>query len=55
MGLSEAELAERSGCTVDKVRELVRLGILVPHEDGFAARDAHRVRLMQAFEDDGDL
>jgi adenylate cyclase len=53
MGLSEAELAERSGCTVEKVRELVRLGIFVPHEDGFAARDAHRVRLMQAFEDAG--
>jgi adenylate cyclase len=53
MGLSEAELAERSGCTVEKVRELVRLGILVPHGDSFAARDAHRVRLMQAFEEAG--
>ena len=53
MGLSEAELAERSGCTVDKVRELVRLGILVPHGEGFAPRDAHRVRLMQAFEEAG--
>ena len=53
MGLSEAELAERSGCTVDKVRELVRIGILVPHGDGFAARDVHRVRLMQAFEEAG--
>jgi adenylate cyclase len=55
VGLSEAELAERSGCSVERVRELVRLGILVPRgEDGrFAASDAHRVRLMQAFEDAG--
>jgi adenylate cyclase len=55
VGLSEAELAERSGCSVERVRELVRFGILVPrHEDGpFAAKDAHRLRLMNAFEDAG--
>jgi len=55
VGLSEAELAERSGCSVERVRELTRLGILVPRDgDGpFAAADAHRVRLMQAFEDAG--
>jgi adenylate cyclase len=55
MGLSEAELAERSGCSLERVQELVRLGILVPRDrDGpFDARDAHRVRLMQAFEDAG--
>jgi adenylate cyclase len=55
VGLSEAELAERSGCSLERVRQLVRLGILVPrHHDGpFAATDAHRVRLMQAFEDAG--
>ncbi len=55
MGLSEAELAERSGCSVERVRELVRFGILVPRdEDGpFAATDAHRVRLMHAFEEAG--
>jgi len=55
MGLSEAELAERSGCSLERVQELTRLGILVPHDqDGpFDARDAHRVRLMQAFEDAG--
>ena len=37
------------------MQELVRLGILVPRDrDGpFDARDAHRVRLMQAFEDAG--
>jgi adenylate cyclase len=53
MGLTAAELAERSNCTPERVQELTRLGILVPHGDGFAARDAHRVRLMQAFEDAG--
>jgi adenylate cyclase len=55
VGLSEAELAERSGCSLERVQELVRLGILVPrdHDGPFAATDAHRVRLMQAFEDAG--
>jgi adenylate cyclase len=55
MGLSEAELAERSGCSPERVQELTRLGILVPRDqDGpFDAKDAHRVRLMQAFEDAG--
>jgi adenylate cyclase len=52
VGLSEAELAERSGSSVDKVRELERLGILVPREDDgpYAPKDVHRVRLMEAFE-----
>jgi adenylate cyclase len=55
VGLSEAELAERSGSPVGRVEQLVRLGILVPsEEDGpFTAADVHRVRLMQAFEDAG--
>src|SRR5919109_4219452 len=55
MGLSAAEIAERSGCSVERVRELERLGILVRRDDDgpFAARDVHRVRLMQAFEDAG--
>jgi adenylate cyclase len=55
VGLSEAELAERSGCSLERVQELTRLGILVPRDqDGpFDAGDAHRVRLMQAFEDAG--
>jgi adenylate cyclase len=52
VGLSEAELADRSGSSVGKVRELERLGILVRHgQDGpFATSDVHRVRLMEAFE-----
>jgi adenylate cyclase len=55
VGLSEAELAERSGSSLERVQELARLGILVPRDrDGpFDARDAHRVLLMQAFEDAG--
>jgi adenylate cyclase len=55
VGLSDAELAERSGCSVERVRDLERLGILVRHDhDGpFSAKDVHRVRLMQAFEEAG--
>jgi adenylate cyclase len=55
VGLSEAEIAERSACPVERIEELVGLGILVPREeDGpFSAKDVHRVRLMQAFEDAG--
>jgi adenylate cyclase len=54
VGLSEAELAERSGSSVERVRELERLGVLVRHDDGpFAAEDVHSVRLMQAFEEAG--
>ena len=53
VGLSEAEIAERSGCPVERIEELVGLGILVPRdEDGpFSPKDVHRVRLMKAFED----
>jgi class 3 adenylate cyclase/DNA-binding transcriptional MerR regulator len=55
VGLSEAELAERSGCSVERVRDLERLGILVRQDDDgpFSAKDVHRIRLMQAFEDAG--
>jgi adenylate cyclase len=55
VGLSEAEIAERSACPVERIEALVGLGILVPREeDGpFSAKDVHRVRLMQAFEDAG--
>jgi adenylate cyclase len=55
VGLSEGELAERSGCSVERVRELERLGILVrrDHDGPFSAKDVHRVRLMEAFEDAG--
>jgi adenylate cyclase len=53
--LSAADLAERSGCSVERIGQLEQLGILVPRdEDGpFHPKDVHRVRLMQAFEDAG--
>jgi len=55
VGLTEAEIAERSGCSVEWIEQLETLGILVRRdEDGpFIAKDVHRVRLMQAFEDAG--
>ena len=54
MGLSEGELAERSGSSVHRVRELKSFGILVAQDDGrFSAKDVHRVRLMQAFDEAG--
>jgi adenylate cyclase len=55
VGLSGAELAERSGSSLERVEDLERLGILVPDSDDgrFAAKDVHRVRLMQAFEEAG--
>jgi adenylate cyclase len=54
VGISEAELAERSGSSVERVRKLERLGILIRQDDDqFSAKDVHRVRLMQAFEEAG--
>jgi adenylate cyclase len=55
VSLSEAEVAERSGCSIERIRELTSLGILVPREGDapFDATDVHRARLMQAFEDAG--
>jgi len=55
MAFTEAEVAERAGCSPETVRELARLGILVPRPNGgpFDATDVHRVRLMQAFRDAG--
>jgi adenylate cyclase len=53
--VTAAEIAERSGCSVERIEELVDLGILVPRdEDGpFSPQDVHRVRLMGAFDDAG--
>jgi adenylate cyclase len=55
VGLTAAEIAERSGCPVERIEELVGLGILVRRdEDGpFSPKDVHRVHLMKAFEDAG--
>jgi hypothetical protein len=52
--ISEAELAERSNSSVQRIREHELLGILVRQDNGrFLATDVHRVRLMQAFEEAG--
>src|ERR1044072_8171251 len=53
MSLSKAELPERSACPVERITQLEELGILVRHDGSFSAKDVHRVRLMQAFEDAG--
>jgi adenylate cyclase len=50
--LSEQGLAELAGCSLDYVRGLVDLGILVPRDgdEPFRSPDAHLVRLMAAFD-----
>ena len=45
--LSEAELATRSGTTVERMRGLVEIGLLEPTEDGtFPRRDVMRARVV---------
>jgi adenylate cyclase len=44
--LTEAELADRSGATLEHVRELVQLGILQPDAAGFTRRDVVRTRVI---------
>ena len=45
--LGEAELARRSGTSVDRVRELTALGVIEPAEDGsFPRRDVMRTRMV---------
>jgi len=53
--MTAAELAERSACSVERIEQLVDLGILVPRDERgpFSPQDVHRVRLMGAFEDAG--
>jgi adenylate cyclase len=50
--LSEWELAELVPCSLDQIRKLTELGILVPRQEDkpFRASDAHLVRLMAAFD-----
>ena len=48
-GLSETELADRSGTTPEQIRRLAEVGILVPGpEGGFRLADVQRVRLAEA-------
>jgi adenylate cyclase len=52
--ITSAELAERTGTTVEHVDELVRSGMLAPEEPGrHRAGDVHRVRIIDAFLDAG--
>jgi len=44
--LSEAEVAERVGTTVDRIRELVRLGVLERDDAGFARHEVMRARVV---------
>jgi adenylate cyclase len=51
--LTEDELAERSDTTVERVRELVDLGILEPEEGMFRRRDVMRTRVVAELETKG--
>jgi adenylate cyclase len=51
--LTEDELAERSGTTVGRVRELVDLGILTPEGGTFRRRDVMRTRVVADLETKG--
>ncbi len=50
VGLSEAELAERSGATVGRIARLTELGILAPQAGAFRLSDIQRVKLIDALE-----
>ncbi len=47
------ELAERAGTTIERVRELVRLGLLEPEAEAFRRRDVMRVRVVHELERKG--
>jgi adenylate cyclase len=51
--LSEDEVAERAGITVERIRELVGLGILGSEEGGFTPREVMRARVVAALERKG--
>jgi adenylate cyclase len=48
--LSEEEVAARAGSTVERIRELVGLGILAREEAGFARREVMRARVVADLE-----
>ena len=51
--LTEDELAQRAGTNVERVRELVDLGILQPEEGTFHRRDVMRTRVISELESKG--
>src|SRR5438874_2091471 len=51
--LTEEEIATRSGTTIERVQELVELGLLEPEADGFRRRDVMRVRVVEEMRSKG--
>jgi adenylate cyclase len=51
--LTEAELAERAGISVDRVRDLVALGVIRPDQDAFHRRDVLQLRVVVDLEEKG--
>jgi hypothetical protein len=51
--LTEEELAERAGATIERVRQLVRLGFLEPEAGAFRRRDVMRMRVFQELQAKG--
>jgi adenylate cyclase len=52
-GLTEAELAERAGISIERVRRLAELGIVEPVDGRFPRRDVMRARVVTALESKG--
>ena len=51
--LTEGELGERAGVTIERVRELVDLGLLEPQDGGFRRRDVMRARVVEELKSKG--
>lgn len=51
--LTESELAERSGTTVERVRQFVDLGLVEPTDGKFPRRDVMRVRVVEELKNKG--
>jgi adenylate cyclase len=51
--LTSDEIAARSGTTIERVRELVDLGLLEPGAGGFRGRDVMRVRVVEELRSKG--
>src|SRR5690349_3933501 len=51
--LAEQEVAERAGISIERLRELVELGLLVPEDGAFRRRDVMRARVFVELEGKG--
>ncbi len=47
--LSVHELAVRSGTSIDRIEELVAVGLLPPNAAGYRAAEVHRLKVIEAF------